>query len=82
MSRGVRTFCRRALAHQTGEARWLEEVPGCTPRPVALDLFCGAGGLSQGFQMPDSSLATGLDLEPGSVETHAANFLAKSRVMN
>jgi DNA (cytosine-5)-methyltransferase 1 len=79
--RGVRIILPPLIGAADGEARWLAEVQSAT-RPVALDLFCGAGGLSQGFQDAGFFVAAGLDSEPRSVETHAASFLAKSRVID
>lgn len=43
-------------------------------RPTAIDLFCGAGGLSLGLQNAGFSLLAGADHDEYSVETHAANI--------
>lgn len=51
-------------------------------RPVILDLFSGAGGLSLGFQEAGFSIAAGLDYEPRCAETYAGNFLARSRSLD
>lgn len=40
----------------------------------AIDLFCGAGGLSAGFAQEGYDLALGIDFDPAAVETYAANF--------
>src|SRR5260370_1114388 len=47
--RGIRIVLPPRIAAANGEAAWLHAVHN-GDRPVALDLFCGAGGLSQGFQ--------------------------------
>ncbi len=38
------------------------------------DLFCGAGGLSQGFQRAGFELVCGIDNDPPAVETYRANL--------
>ncbi len=55
-----------------GEAvrRWLQE----RPRPWAIDLFCGTGGLSLGLEEAGFSVVAAVDLDPVSTETHAANI--------
>lgn len=40
----------------------------------AIDLFCGAGGLSAGFMQEGYDVALGIDFETAAVETYAANF--------
>jgi DNA (cytosine-5)-methyltransferase 1 len=40
----------------------------------AIDLFCGAGGLSAGFVQEGYDLTLGIDFDPAAVETYAANF--------
>jgi len=40
----------------------------------AIDLFCGAGGLSAGFVQEGYDLALGIDFDPAAVETYALNF--------
>src|SRR4051794_14193098 len=43
------------------------------PRPTAVDLFCGAGGLSLGLKDAGFSVLVGADSDPFAVETHTAN---------
>ena len=50
--------------------QWLQT----RPRPWAVDLFCGAGGLSLGLEEQGFSVVAAADLDPVSTETHAANF--------
>ena len=49
---------------------WLENLP----RPWAIDLFCGAGGLSLGLEQAGFSVLAGVDSDAVSIETHAANI--------
>ena len=51
---------------------WLEG----RPRPWAIDLFCGAGGLSLGLEQAGFSVVAAADSDPVSTETHAANIEA------
>ena len=44
------------------------------PFPVVLDSFCGAGGMSLGFQMAGYHIGLGVDNDPLACETHAHNF--------
>jgi DNA (cytosine-5)-methyltransferase 1 len=43
-------------------------------RPTAVDLFCGAGGLSLGLQQAGFDVLAGADSDAWAVETHAANL--------
>lgn len=43
-------------------------------KPVVLDLLCGAGGMSLGFQMPGYSIGLGVDSDPLACQTHAHNL--------
>lgn len=45
-------------------------------RPVLriLDLFCGAGGFSEGFRQAGFAIAAGSDNDPDAMATYAANF--------
>jgi DNA (cytosine-5)-methyltransferase 1 len=43
------------------------------PRPTAIDLFSGAGGLSLGLRDAGFSVLLGADLDARAVETHTAN---------
>ena len=49
---------------------WLET----RPRPWAIDLFCGAGGLSLGLEDAGFSVVAAADSDPLAIETHAANI--------
>ena len=40
----------------------------------AVDLFCGAGGLSEGFRQAGFSIVAGSDNDPDAMATYAANF--------
>ncbi len=50
--------------------RWL----GGLPRPWAIDLFSGAGGLSLGLEQGGFSIVAAVDSDSVAIETHAANF--------
>lgn len=39
-----------------------------------LDLFCGAGGLSLGFELAGYKIVGGVDFQKDAIETHEANF--------
>ena len=52
---------------------WSEWVRG-SDRPIAIDLFCGAGGLSQGLESAGFRVALAVDLDERALETHAHNF--------
>lgn len=43
-------------------------------KPIGVDLFCGAGGMSLGFEQAGVDVRAAVDLEPIHVETHATNF--------
>ena len=49
---------------------WLQS----RPRPWAVDLFCGAGGLSLGLEDGGFSIIAAADSDPVAAETHAANI--------
>jgi DNA (cytosine-5)-methyltransferase 1 len=50
--------------------RWVRSAP----RPTAIDLFAGAGGLSLGLQDAGFSVLVGADADPLCVRTHVANL--------
>ena len=50
--------------------RWLDALP----KPWAIDLFAGAGGLSLGLQQGGFSVVAAADSDPIAMETHAANI--------
>jgi len=49
---------------------WVANASG----PTAVDLFCGAGGLSLGLHDAGFSVLVGADADAASVETHSANL--------
>jgi DNA (cytosine-5)-methyltransferase 1 len=49
-----------------------------TRRPVAVDLFCGAGGLSLGLQAAGFHVAAGLDSNKHALQTYALNHKSKA----
>ncbi|MGA9097649.1 MAG: DNA cytosine methyltransferase [Methanotrichaceae archaeon] len=51
-------------------------------RPVVLDLFCGAGGMSLGFQMAGYNIGLGLEKERYPYETHCYNFNGRCHLSN
>jgi DNA (cytosine-5)-methyltransferase 1 len=48
-------------------------IASCS-RPIAIDLFCGAGGLSLGLQDAGFQVLVGADNDTKAVETHASNL--------
>lgn len=54
----------------TGVRRWVRSVVG----PTAIDLFCGAGGLSLGLKDAGFNVLAGADVDPFAIETHLANI--------
>jgi len=45
-----------------------------TPRPIAVDFFCGAGGMSLGIEQAGFDVALGVDVDGHHVATHEHNF--------
>lgn len=43
-------------------------------KPTVLDLFCGAGGMSLGFQEAGCEILGGIDKNPYAIKTHHKNF--------
>ncbi|HEX6780869.1 MAG TPA: DNA (cytosine-5-)-methyltransferase [Solirubrobacterales bacterium] len=50
--------------------RWVRAAE----RPTAIDLFCGAGGLSLGLRDAGFSVLVGADSDPLAIETHTGNL--------
>ena len=61
---------RLARSHEPGGGQAL----GRALQPTAIDLFCGAGGLSLGLQHAGFTVLVGADNDPFATETHAANI--------
>ncbi|WP_262269589.1 DNA (cytosine-5-)-methyltransferase [Microvirga yunnanensis] len=47
-------------------------------RPLAIDLFCGAGGLSLGLKLAGFDVILGVDKDVNAVASHRANFAGAS----
>jgi DNA (cytosine-5)-methyltransferase 1 len=62
----VRSFCRD---YREREATRIESEE----RPRVIDLFTGAGGLSEGFHRAGFEIAAALDLEPTALRTYRLN---------
>jgi DNA (cytosine-5)-methyltransferase 1 len=75
--RGARVRLPPKLHSEEGEAVWQEAVTA-PDALVAIDLFCGAGGLSYGFQEAGFVIALGIDSDADACETHAANLLSRT----
>jgi DNA (cytosine-5)-methyltransferase 1 len=46
-------------------------------RPTVVDVFCGAGGLSEGFRRAGCRIVYGLDLDPHAMQTFRYNHLSE-----
>lgn len=55
------------VKHLAGKAKALAPL-------YAVDLFCGAGGLSEGFRQAGFAIAAGFDNDPDAMATYSANF--------
>lgn len=75
--RGERVRLAPKLQGNDGEAAWHDAVTA-PDALIALDLFCGAGGLSYGMQCAGFVIAAGIDSDPDACETHAYNCLSKT----
>jgi DNA (cytosine-5)-methyltransferase 1 len=64
---------RKMLPEPTLRAPQVEAMKYCK-RPLGVDLFCGAGGMSLGFEQAGFDIAAAVDVEQRNVDTHALNF--------
>jgi DNA (cytosine-5)-methyltransferase 1 len=67
------------VEEESGLERWQQRLHD-EKSLIVLDLFCGAGGLSLGFQGAGFFTAAGVDAEPWAAMSHSYNFLSKSVV--
>ncbi|WP_461437349.1 DNA cytosine methyltransferase [Marinobacter nauticus] len=50
------------------------KVGYCVPRPIAVDLFAGAGGMSLGFEQAGYDVVAAVEIDPVHAATHERNF--------
>lgn len=75
--RGQRVQLPPRLQGEEAIAKWQAAMHA--PRAiVTLDLFCGAGGMSLGFEQAGFTIAAGIDASADACCTFAANFLARA----
>lgn len=55
-------------------ARAMKSEDGRRSLPTVVDLFCGAGGLSEGFRQAGFSILAGSDNDPDAMATYRQNF--------
>ena len=66
---------KAAIVAFTGPSRPKPVLPRADKRAFSVvDLFCGAGGLSEGFQQAGFEVRAGTDYDPDALATYAANF--------
>jgi len=63
------------------QGTWRQWVADCE-RPIAIDLFSGAGGLSQGLEAAGYQVVLGVDTDEWALETHAHNFAGLSLALD
>lgn len=66
----LRLAMNPAAPDQGSFRHWMQE----SSRPIAIDLFCGAGGLTLGLEQAGYRVALAVDTDEWSLETHAHNF--------
>src|SRR5690348_11735752 len=64
------------LDNEQEKEKWLQQLQDPTI-PKIIDLFCGAGGMSDGFIEADFAVVAGLDHDKDACNTFAANIPAK-----
>lgn len=55
-------------------------MPHAQGRLRMVDLYCGAGGISEGFQQAGWTVVAGADVDPDAMATYACNFPAAAAV--
>lgn len=63
------------------EQGWRQWVRGST-RPLAVDLFCGAGGLSYGLEAAGYRIALAVDTDERSLESHRHNIAGRALLLD
>jgi DNA (cytosine-5)-methyltransferase 1 len=73
--RPAETICLSiANGHSLRWCPYRGHVPVLPQRPTAVDLFCGAGGLSQGLHDGGFEIVAAADHDPDACATHGVNF--------
>jgi 2-polyprenyl-3-methyl-5-hydroxy-6-metoxy-1,4-benzoquinol methylase len=76
-TRGTDVHVAARLSDESDLAEW-ERRRQLSEGMVVLDLFCGAGGMSRGFEDEGFFVAAGIDSDEHACRTHSANFLSKT----
>lgn len=76
-TRGERVRLSALLADSNGYDQW-HACAHDDKSVIVVDVFCGCGGLSLGFENAGMFIAAGIDSDPVACETHAGNFLSKT----
>lgn len=74
--RGENVRLPARLSHPDQLEVWKQQVDN-PDSLITLDLFCGAGGMSLGFESARFFVAAAIDMEPTAVATHSYNFLSR-----
>lgn len=71
---GVPLCERESRAKKSAASKRVNGKTAFPHRHRAVDLFCGAGGLSEGFRQAGFAITAGSDNDPDAMATYAANF--------
>ncbi len=75
--RGEAVHLPAQLETEDSRARWQEQIHE-DDTIITVDLFCGCGGMSLGFEHAGLFVAAGIDSDSVACETFAGNFLSRS----
>lgn len=68
----------RAVIIKNSDSAHAIERDVAPPPPCVISLFCGAGGLDEGFKQAGFNIAFAADYEQSAVDTHNLNFIEAS----
>jgi DNA (cytosine-5)-methyltransferase 1 len=80
--RNSKSLVEESAYYWDGEPKVFKPVEKMDPKkPIAVDLFCGLGGLSLGFEMNGFQVALGLDIHEPSTETFRKSHRKAATIM-